>query len=38
MIDHTRAFRLFDKVKTPANLSRIDRQVFERLKALDRRR
>ena len=35
MIDHTRAFRLFDKIKTPGNLSRIDRKVYERLKALD---
>jgi len=35
MIDHTRAFRLYDKVKTPANLSRCDRRVFARLKALD---
>ena len=35
MIDHTRAFRLFDKIKTPANLSRIDRKVYDRLKALD---
>jgi hypothetical protein len=35
MIDHTRAFRLFDKIKTPANLSKIDRKVYERLKALD---
>ena len=35
MIDHSRAFRLFDKIKTPANLSKIDRKVYERLKALD---
>ena len=35
MIDHSRAFRLYDKVKTPANLTRCDRRVFERLKALD---
>jgi len=35
MIDHTRAFRLFDKIKTPGNLSKCDRRVFERLKALD---
>jgi len=35
MIDHTRAFRLFDKIKTPTNLSRIDRKVYDRLKALD---
>jgi hypothetical protein len=35
MIDHTRAFRLFDTIKTPANLSKIDRKVYDRLKALD---
>ena len=35
MIDHTRAFRLFDKIKTPGNLSKVDRKVYERLKALD---
>ena len=35
MIDHTRAFRLFDKIKTPENLAKIDRKVYERLKALD---
>jgi hypothetical protein len=35
MIDHSRAFRLMEKVKTPGNLSRVDRRVFERLKALD---
>ncbi len=35
MIDHSRAFRLFDKIKTPANISKCDRHVFERLKALD---
>jgi hypothetical protein len=35
MIDHSRAFRLADKVKTPANLTKVDRQVFDRLKTLD---
>jgi hypothetical protein len=35
-IDHTRAFRTNPALKTPANVSRCDRQVFERLKALDR--
>jgi hypothetical protein len=35
MIDHSRAFRLYDKVKTPANLTKCDRRVFERLKVLD---
>jgi hypothetical protein len=35
MIDHSRAFRLNDKVKTPGNLARCDRAVFDRLKALD---
>lgn len=36
MIDHTRAFRLFDTLKTEGNLARLDRRVLERLKALDR--
>jgi hypothetical protein len=35
MIDHSRAFRLFDKVKTPGNITKCDRQLLERLKALD---
>jgi hypothetical protein len=35
MIDHSRAFRLNDKVKTPANLTKCDRHVFEKIKALD---
>jgi hypothetical protein len=35
MIDHTRAFRLASNVKTPANLTKIERGAFERLKALD---
>ncbi|MGQ0733444.1 MAG: hypothetical protein ACT4QD_07270 [Acidobacteriota bacterium] len=34
MIDHTRAFRLFEQVKSPESLSKIDRRVFERLKGL----
>lgn len=34
MIDHSRAFRLHDKVKSPKNLSGIERGAFERLKAL----
>jgi len=35
MIDHSRAFRLYENMKTPANVTRCDRQIFERLKALD---
>ena len=35
MIDHSRAFRLFDVPKTPGNLAKCDRAVLERLKALD---
>jgi hypothetical protein len=35
MIDHSRAFRLFDKIKTPGNLAKVDRKVYEKLKALD---
>jgi hypothetical protein len=35
-IDHTRAFRTAETLKTPANIARCDRQVFERLKQLDR--
>jgi hypothetical protein len=35
-IDHTRAFRTAEKLKTPANVARCDRQVFVKLKALDR--
>ena len=35
-IDHTRAFRTQTALKTPGNVARCDRQVFERLKALDR--
>jgi hypothetical protein len=36
MIDHTRAFRLIDVLKAPANISSVDRRVLDRLKALDR--
>lgn len=36
LIDHTRAFRKTTELKQPARLTRCDRQVFERLKALDR--
>ena len=35
-IDHTRAFRNNAELKTPGNIARCDRQVFERLKQLDR--
>ena len=35
-IDHTRAFRLHKDLKTPASVTRCDRQVFEKLKALNR--
>jgi hypothetical protein len=35
-IDHTRAFRIHDTLKTPGNIARCDRAVFERLKALDK--
>ena len=35
-IDHTRAFRTNHELKTPANVTRIDRGVLEKLKALDR--
>ena len=28
MIDHSRAFRLFDKLKTPGNLTKCDRQLL----------
>ena len=36
LIDHTRAFRKNSALKTPARLTRCERKVFERLKALDR--
>jgi hypothetical protein len=35
MIDHTRAFRLASNVKTPGNLTKIERSALERLKAFD---
>jgi hypothetical protein len=35
MIDHSRAFRLSSKVKSPANLTRVERGALERLRALD---
>lgn len=35
-IDHTRAFRVNRALKTPANVTRADRAVLERMKALDR--
>jgi hypothetical protein len=35
-IDHTRAFRKNTDLKTPAHVTRCERQVFEKLKALDR--
>lgn len=35
-IDHTRSFRMNKDLKTPANVTRCDRQVLERLKALDK--
>jgi hypothetical protein len=35
-IDHTRAFRLHHQLQTPANVTFCDRQVFEKMKKLDR--
>jgi hypothetical protein len=35
-IDHTRAFRVHKSLKTPENVTRCDRQMFERLKQLDK--
>jgi hypothetical protein len=35
-IDHTRAFRTNKELKTPANVTRIDRRILERLKVLDK--
>ena len=35
MIDHSRAFRLSRDLKTPKNLTRVERSALERLKALD---
>ncbi len=36
MIDHTRGFRTNPTLKTPGNIARCDRQVFARLKQLDK--
>src|SRR6185503_13980355 len=36
MIDHTRAFRLGRDLQNPANLSRVDRTLLDKLRALDR--
>ncbi len=36
LIDHTRAFRKNTDLKVPSHVTRCDRQVFERIKALDR--
>jgi hypothetical protein len=36
MIDHSRAFRLWDQVKEKKDLERIDRKLYERLKTLSR--
>ncbi len=35
MIDHSRAFRLIDKLKSPESVTRCDRVLFDKLKALD---
>jgi hypothetical protein len=35
-IDHTRAFRTHEKLRSPENVTRCDTQVFERLKQLDK--
>ena len=35
MIDHSRAFRLIDKLKSPESVTRCDRGLLEKLKALD---
>jgi hypothetical protein len=34
-IDHTRAFRTHDQLKSPNNVTRCDRQMFQRLKDLN---
>jgi hypothetical protein len=36
LIDHTRAFRKNSSLKVPGRITRCDKQVYERLKALDR--
>jgi len=35
MIDHSRAFRLYDKIKSPENVSKCDRLLFAKIKTLD---
>jgi len=35
MIDHSRAFRLIDKLKSPESVTKCDRQLLDKLKALD---
>jgi hypothetical protein len=35
-IDHTRAFRTYDTLKSPASITRCDRQLLDRIKQLDR--
>jgi hypothetical protein len=35
MIDHSRAFRLNDKLKSPENVTKCDRLLFDKLKTLD---
>jgi len=36
LIDHTRAFRLGKDLQTPASLNRVERSLFEKMRALDR--
>jgi hypothetical protein len=36
LIDHTRAFRLGKDLQTPASLNRVERSLFEKIRALDR--
>jgi hypothetical protein len=36
LIDHTRAFRLGKDLQTPASLTRVERSLFEKIRALDR--
>jgi hypothetical protein len=35
-IDHTRAFRTYDTLKSPASITRCDRQLLDRIRQLDR--
>ncbi len=35
MIDHSRAFRLYDKIKSPENVTKCDRLLFDKIKTLD---